>query len=141
MPIVTDQGFQPNAVADSHFATPDAIESGGGDAPYAVRLANDADPRSLAPYFGATDLIVVEFPKFDDGRGFSVARNLRALGYAGRLRAKGHIIADQYPMARACGFDEVEIDDLLAARQPEAHWLAAKSAASATSGHALRARR
>ncbi|MEO0764362.1 MAG: DUF934 domain-containing protein, partial [Pseudomonadota bacterium] len=42
----------------------------------------------------------------------------------GRLRAKGHVIADQYAMARRSGFDEVEIADDLARRQPEAHWLA-----------------
>ena len=46
------------------------------------------------------------------------------MGYNGRLRAKGHVIADQYAMARRAGFDEVEIDDDLAARQPEDQWLA-----------------
>ena len=43
---------------------------------------------------------------------------------AGRLRARGHVLADQYAMARRAGFDEVEIDAALAARQPEAQWLA-----------------
>jgi hypothetical protein len=33
------------------------------------------------------------------------------------------VIADQYAMARRSGFDEVEISDDLAARQPEAQWL------------------
>jgi uncharacterized protein (DUF934 family) len=46
------------------------------------------------------------------------------MGYAGRLRAKGHILADQYAMARRSGFDEVEIDIALATRQPEPHWRA-----------------
>ena len=45
------------------------------------------------------------------------------MGYVGRLRAAGHVIADQYAMARRSGFDEVEIGDDLAARQPEAQWL------------------
>jgi uncharacterized protein (DUF934 family) len=45
------------------------------------------------------------------------------MGYAGRLRAAGHVIADQYTMARRSGFDEVEIPDALAARQPEAQWM------------------
>jgi|GEM_PF-516560 len=39
------------------------------------------------------------------------------------LRAKGHVIADQYAMARRSGFDEIEIDNALAARQPEAQWV------------------
>jgi len=48
---------------------------------------------------------------------------LRLMGYRGRLRAKGHVISDQYAMARRCGFDEIEISEALAARQPEADWL------------------
>ncbi len=46
------------------------------------------------------------------------------MGYDGRLRARGHVLADQYAMARRSGFDEVEISDDLAARQPEDQWLA-----------------
>jgi len=49
---------------------------------------------------------------------------LRLRGYRGVLRAKGHVIADQYAMARRAGFDEVEIDDDLARRQPQDQWLA-----------------
>ncbi|MBL3580727.1 oxidoreductase, partial [Rhodovulum visakhapatnamense] len=41
------------------------------------------------------------------------------------LRAAGQLIPEQYPMARACGFDEVEIDADRARRQPEADWRAA----------------
>ena len=44
------------------------------------------------------------------------------MGYTGRLRAEGHVIADQYAMARRSGFDEVAISDDLAARQPAAQW-------------------
>ena len=69
-------------------------------------------------------MIRVDFPSFADGRGFTIARRLRLMGFTGRLRAKGHVIADQYAMARRSGFDEVEIDDALAARQPEDQWLA-----------------
>ena len=65
----------------------------------------------------------MDFPSAADGRGYSIARQLRLMGYTGRLRARGHVIADQYAMARRSGFDEVEISDALAARQPEADWL------------------
>ena len=44
------------------------------------------------------------------------------MGYKGRLRARGHVIADQYAMARRAGFDEIEIPEDLAARQPEDQW-------------------
>jgi len=136
MPIVTDNGF-----ADDQAAAPllslTALESGGGEAGAGLEIPNDIDARELAPHFNKVDLIAIAFPNFADGRGFSLARRLRALGYRGRLRAKGHVIADQYPMARACGFDEVQIDETLARRQPEAHWLAVAD----VRGHALAARR
>lgn len=69
------------------------------------------------------DLIAIEFPAMTDGRGFSLARRLRGIGYQGRLRAAGRVIADQYAMARRVGFDEVQISADLAARQPQEQWL------------------
>ncbi|MGY9055044.1 MAG: DUF934 domain-containing protein [Alphaproteobacteria bacterium] len=123
MPIVSDSGFHLDDISSIQFVSPEAIEAGGGDRPTAVEVPNDYDPRGLAPYLGTISVIAIPFPHFADGRGFSLARKLRTLGFTGRLRAKGHIISDQYAMARACGFDEVEIDDDLAKRQPEAHWL------------------
>ncbi|MEM6946444.1 MAG: DUF934 domain-containing protein, partial [Pseudomonadota bacterium] len=54
-----------------------------------LHLENDVDPRPLAEHFGALALISVAFPSFADGRGFSIGRRLRDLGYEGRLRATG----------------------------------------------------
>jgi uncharacterized protein (DUF934 family) len=90
----------------------------------AVDLASDAEPASLAGLLGQIDLIRINFPSFADGRGFTIAAQLRRMGFVGRLRARGHVIADQYAMARRSGFDEVEISDDLATRQPEPQWLA-----------------
>lgn len=90
----------------------------------AVDLASDAEPASLAGLLGQIDLIRIDFPSFADGRGFTIAAQLRRMGFVGRLRARGHVIADQYAMARRSGFDEVEISDDLATRQPEPQWLA-----------------
>ena len=89
-----------------------------------VVIAPDTDPNQLAQLVTGASLVSVAFPAFSDGRGFTLARRIRALGYTGRLRAAGHLIADQYAMARRSGIDEVEISDDLAARQPEAQWLA-----------------
>ena len=89
-----------------------------------VELAPDTDAGQLASLTAGADLVRVAFPAFSDGRGFTLGRRLRALGFTGRLRAAGHVIADQYAMARRSGFDEVEISDELAARQPEAQWKA-----------------
>jgi uncharacterized protein (DUF934 family) len=106
--IVRDDGFH----AEDHQ----------GEA--AVLIAPDSGLDALPAAFDSIMLIAVAFPAFSDGRGFTLARHLRARGYRGRLRAVGHVIADQYAMARRSGFDEVEISDDLAARQPEDQWLA-----------------
>lgn len=87
-------------------------------------LAPDTDPAALPALADGTGLIRIAFPAFSDGRGFTLARRLRAAGFAGRLRATGHVLADQYAMARRSGFDEVEIPADLAARQPADQWQA-----------------
>lgn len=96
--------------------------TGGFDAPGALDLASDTDPASLA-FDEDTQMIRIDFPGFADGRGFTLARLLRLRGYRGRLRARGHVISDQYAMARRAGFDEVEIDEALARRQPQEDWV------------------
>lgn len=70
------------------------------------------------------ELVSIAFPSSADGRGFSLAKQLRARGYTGTLRAFGPVIADQFGFALSCGFDEVEVPADLAARQPQAQWLA-----------------
>jgi uncharacterized protein (DUF934 family) len=88
-----------------------------------IDIASDTALDALPAAFGGVAMIRVAFPSFADGRGFSLARHLRGRGYRGRLRASGHVIADQYAMARRAGFDEVEISAELAARQPADQWL------------------
>lgn len=117
MPIVTEAGFEP--VDEINFIPVDTLSDGGG---IAVDVPNDAGTQTLIARFNDIDLIRIPFPSSQDGRGFSLARRLRDLGYRGRLRASGHVISDQFRYALDCGFDEVEIDDELASRQPEAHW-------------------
>jgi hypothetical protein len=85
---------------------------------------DSGDAPAEGPGNGAPALVRIAFASFADGRGFTLARRLRQAGYAGRLRAAGHVLADQYAMARRSGFDEVEIDDDLARRQPEPTWRA-----------------
>ena len=115
--IVTDQGFAPapqvHAVALADINTHQGV----------VDLAHTDDPAALKAHLAALRLIRVDFPAFNDGRAFTIARRLRMMGYAGELRALGPVIADQYAMARRVGFDSVEIPDELAARQPQEQWL------------------
>ncbi|MEM7057989.1 MAG: DUF934 domain-containing protein [Pseudomonadota bacterium] len=89
-----------------------------------VLIPNDADLEELKPFFNRLDLIAVDFPSFADGRGFSIAVRLRDLGYRGRLRAHGPVIADQFAYLLDCGFDEAWVPDAVADRQPAEQWLA-----------------
>jgi uncharacterized protein (DUF934 family) len=117
--IVSDTGFAPDDWTDG-FVT---LEDAANDV-VALDVASDTDPDELIDRLGSAQMVRVDFPSSADGRGFTIARVLRLKGFTGRLRAKGHVLADQYAMARRSGFDEVEIDDSLAARQPEDQWLA-----------------
>ncbi len=122
--VVTDQGFTPEDWAEGRILPFDELgsEQDVPDDSLAVDFPNDRDPADLAPWLDRLALVRVAFPAFNDGRGFSIAARLRAMGYEGRLRARGPLIADQYPAARRTGFDEVEVPADIAARQPEAHW-------------------
>lgn len=90
-----------------------------------VDLPPDARPSTLEGLIGAVSAIRILFPSFADGRGFSLAKRLRRMGFEDLLRAKGHILADQYPLALRSGFDEIEIMAEQAGRQPQAQWLEA----------------
>ncbi|MEM9787019.1 MAG: DUF934 domain-containing protein [Pseudomonadota bacterium] len=116
--IVTDTGFAPDDF-ECGFVTRD--EAAANDCDYGIDLPSDTPPEALAGLNNAP-MIRIDFPSSADGRGFTLAAMLRRAGYKGRLRAKGHVLADQYAMARRSGFDEVEIDDALAKRQPQAQW-------------------
>jgi uncharacterized protein (DUF934 family) len=121
--LVTDAGFAPDdwtgeILALEALKAADSLPAAG----IAVDFPNDRDPHELAPLLDRLALFRVAFPASSDGRGFSIGRELRAMGYKGRLRAAGPLIADQFRFARRVGFDEVELPDAVAERQPEAQW-------------------
>lgn len=144
MPLLDRSGLVPDpyrrvaegearpVAADAVVAWADlpAAIAAGAEGRLGVAVPNTVRASDLRPHFPALALIAVAFPSFSDGRGFSLARQLRREGFAGRLRASGSLIADQFAYALACGFDEVEIPDELAARQPPQQWLAALAAMS-----------
>ena len=73
-----------------------------------VRLEPADDPATVS-LEGATR-VEVHFPKFGDGRGYSIARLLRErYGYRGELRAVGHITRDLLFFLESCGFDAFEL--------------------------------
>lgn len=94
-----------------------------------VRLSNDADLSELALHLPKLKTILIDFPSFADGRGFSIARQLRkTYGFRGQIIADGPLIPDQYSMALQCGFDGVRVDGETYSRQAESHWFNAMDA-------------
>ena len=59
---------------------------------------------------------------FADGRGFSVARQLRLLGFTGDIEVIGDLLPDQLPMATASGIDAILIRPDHARRCEESQW-------------------
>jgi len=73
-----------------------------------VRLEPGDDPAAVA--LEGVARVEVNFPKFGDGRGFSIARLLRdRYGYKGELRAVGHITRDHLYFMERVGFDAFEL--------------------------------
>jgi uncharacterized protein (DUF934 family) len=72
----------------------------------AVWLAGTDDPALVAPWLERLPLVAVDFPKFTDGRGYSVAYLLRSrFGWRGELRAIGDVLPDQVFYMQRVGFD------------------------------------
>jgi uncharacterized protein (DUF934 family) len=77
-----------------------------GRADLGVWLASDERPEAVKDDLARFALIAIDFPKFADGRGYSIAYNLRARhGYTGELRAIGDVLRDQLFYMQRGGFD------------------------------------
>ena len=75
-----------------------------------LRLEPNDDPADFADRLGRVARVEVHFPKFGDGRGFSIGRLLRErYGYKGELRAVGHLTRDHLFFLESCGFDAFEL--------------------------------
>lgn len=126
MPIIKNGDF----VADRFVAVPDdeALPASGGvivslvrflkerdgllasGRPLGVRLKSAESPEALRNELPRLALVVLEFPSFRDGRGFSWARMLRTrLGFKGEIRATGHFLYDQLAFMARVGIDAFEV--------------------------------
>ena len=122
MPIlIRDGDFSDNADHATQFLTTTDL-TGEIAGLVSLDLENDEAVDQLAEYFDQIGLIRIAFPGFADGRGYSLARRLRQLGFRGTLRAHGHLIPDQYPHAIRAGFNEIEISVGLAEQKPAHQW-------------------
>lgn len=71
-----------------------------------VWFASDERAEELQSDAAKFPVIAVDFPKFADGRGYSIAFNLRnRVGYRGELRAIGDVLRDQLFYMQRVGFD------------------------------------
>ena len=78
--------------------------------PDLVVLQPGDDPRSLAERLPGLKVIAVDFPKYGDGRGYSIGRLLRErYGYRGELRAVGVVARDHLQLLVQCGFDAFQL--------------------------------
>jgi len=69
-------------------------------------------PEEIAADLRRFALVAVNFPKFGDGRGYSIARLLRErYGYEGELRAIGDVLHDFLYFMKQCGFDAFVLRD------------------------------
>ena len=84
----------------------------GRPAADAILIGPTDEVPTLAPHLSRLRLIVVDFPKLGDGRGYSQARLLRQrLQYRGELRARGVLKRDQLFFLARCGFDSFQLDE------------------------------
>lgn len=65
---------------------------------------------ALAEELVGAPLVAIDFPRFTDGRGYSLARLLRErYGYDGEIRAIGDVLIDQVFFLTRCGFDALSL--------------------------------
>lgn len=73
-----------------------------------IRLPSDKLPKEV-PELHQLALIAIEFPRFTDGRGYSIAKLLRREGFQGELRAIGWVLRDNLLYMERVGFNAFEI--------------------------------
>ncbi len=82
----------------------------GRPARLSIEIDADQDLDDEYPALAHAQRIVLRFPVFMDGRGFSHARRLRAQGFSGELVAAGDVLPDQWAFLERCGFTALASD-------------------------------
>lgn len=71
-----------------------------------VQVPGAMDADDIAIDLDRVEVLLIDFPAFTDGRGFTLATRLRAhCGFDGEIRAVGHFLPDQSFFLARCGFD------------------------------------
>lgn len=75
-----------------------------------IWLESNDEPESIGAELNNFSVIAVNFPKFSDGRGYSIARLIRErYQYKGELRAIGDVLRDQLFFMTRCGFNTFQL--------------------------------
>jgi uncharacterized protein (DUF934 family) len=75
-----------------------------------VWFSSNEQAKELHSDLSLFTLLAVDFPKFADGRGYSIAYNLRTrFNYAGELRAIGDVLRDQLFYMQRVGFNSFAV--------------------------------
>jgi uncharacterized protein (DUF934 family) len=102
---------QEDGASEAHILTLEQWTKRSDKQGLAVQLEPGQAPSPLFDFLAQIPLVAINFPVFTDGRGFSYGRELRERGFAGELRACGHILPDQMNYLSRCGFDAFQLAD------------------------------
>lgn len=116
MPLLKfEQGEFKSVIAEplNELALSDWLENPvKADAATALVVPNDVDVETLDRAINSFGAIILEMPKFTDGRAFSQARLLRQrFDYTGEIRARGEILWDQVSFLVRCGVDGFDVSE------------------------------
>ena len=123
VPLKEDEIYsgQPNILLSKEQFLANEALIGKSNTPVGITLDVDDDVLELDGKLSNVSIVIVNFPSFADGRGFSQARLVRErLRFEGEIRAVGHIIRDQYLYLIRSGVDSIDAD-----RATESEWKAA----------------
>ncbi|MCH2157771.1 MAG: DUF934 domain-containing protein [Oleiphilaceae bacterium] len=77
-----------------------------------IWIDSEEQPEELPETAKTLPVIAINFPKFMDGRGYSIARYARErLNFEGELRAIGDVLLDQLSYLKRCGFNAFDMRD------------------------------
>ncbi|WP_236710372.1 DUF934 domain-containing protein [Pseudomonas sp. RIT-PI-q] len=90
----------------------EVFSSHAGAMPGGLWLSGGEDNSAVYGLLDQISLVVIEFPKTRDGRGFTLARLLRERhNFPKDIRASGSLLPDQFSALIKCGFSGLLVSD------------------------------
>ncbi|MCB1397917.1 MAG: DUF934 domain-containing protein [Rhodobacter sp.] len=124
--LVTDAGFAPedwlSGFVPLAALAPVQPQNGRLAIDLAVPVMRGSDWLRLRAALPVAALIRVRLRHVGDTQAYDLARDLRAAGFRGRLRARGAVAPRFYTLLRRAGFSEIELTADQAVHQPSEHW-------------------